>query len=99
MFTMIALLACAVTYYVSSRWFKSINDALNRNEVDKTNGWALSIFGIVNVIPMCLVIGTFQYDVSGSTEGFKAVLILLVSIVFSVSITWVWKIYQERKKR
>lgn len=98
MFTIIAILACVIIYYVSSLWFKNVNDTLNRDEVDKTNGWALSIYGIVNVIPMCLVIGTFQYDVSGSTEGFKAVLILLVSIVFSVSITWVWKTYQERKK-
>lgn len=99
MLTIIALLACIAVYYVSSRWFKSINDALNRNEVDKTNGWALVIFGIANVIAMCLVFSTLLYEVSGNMESFFMMAVLLGSIVFSVSITWVWKTYQERKKR
>lgn len=96
MLTIIALITCVIVYYVSSRWFKGINDALNRNEVDKTNGWSLSIFAIVNVISMSLVICAATYEVSGDTEVFWIMAYLLISIIFSVSITWIWKTYKYK---
>ena len=99
MLTIITILVYVVVYYVSSRWFKGINDTYNQTGVDKANGWALVIFGIANVIAMCLVFSTLLYEVSGNMESFFMMVVLLGSIVFSVSITWVWKTYQERKKR